>query len=92
MSESSSTKPPIRFGAEFGPARSPTTQGVGLSTFKAMVWMSNIGGLLLVVIALEMMVVQGRFGWGLTMLIAGVAIALFPSQFEIVGMEVDEDE
>ncbi len=81
---------PVRFGAEFGPARTPGTTGVSLSTFKSMVWISNIGGLLLVAIALEMMV-QGRLGWSLASLLTGIVIALFPSNYEIVGMEDGEE-
>jgi hypothetical protein len=76
-----------RFGGEFGPYRKEGTPGVTLSTFKALVWTSNIGGMLLVVIALEMLFVRQMFGWGLVCLILGVAIALFPSNYEIVGME-----
>ena len=78
---------PVRFGAEFGPYRSQQSTGVSLSTFKTLVWVSNIGGLLLVVFALEMMVVQQRFYLGLAAAIIGIAIALFPSNYEIVGME-----
>ena len=37
-----------RFGGEFGPIRGENTTGVSLSTFKTLVWISNIGGLLLV--------------------------------------------
>ena len=44
-----------RFGGEFGPYRKEGTPGVSLSTFKTLVWTSNIGGMLLVVIALEML-------------------------------------
>ena len=76
-----------RFGGEFGPFRKEGTPGVTLSTFKTLVWTSNIGGMLLVVIALEMLFVRQMFGWGLVCLILGVAIALFPSNYEIVGME-----
>ena len=47
-----------RFGGEFGPYRKPGTTGVPLSTFKTLVWTSNIGGLILVVLALEMLFVQ----------------------------------
>ena len=79
-----------RFGGEFGPFRKGKTTGVSLSTFKTLVWVSNIGGLLLVVLALEMLFVQQMFGWGLLALIGGVAIALFPSNYEIIGMN-DED-
>ena len=75
-----------RFGGEFGPFRKGDTTGVSLSTFKSVVWISNIGGLILVVLALEMLFVRQMFGWGLLALLGGVAIALFPSNYEIVGM------
>ena len=39
--------------------------------------------------ALELLFVQQEFMWGLISLIAGVLIALFPSNYEIVGMEED---
>tara|TARA_B100000900_G_scaffold414781_1_gene442477 strand:+ start:6844 stop:7113 length:270 start_codon:yes stop_codon:yes gene_type:complete len=78
-----------RFGGEFGPFRKGDTTGVSLSTFKTLVWISNIGGLILVVLALEMLFVKQMFGWGLLALIGGVAIALFPSNYEIVGMSDD---
>lgn len=82
-----------RFGGEFGPYRKPGTEGVTLSTFKTLVWTSNIGGLILVVLALELLFVQQQFTWGLLSLVAGVAVALFPSNYEIVGMnEEDENE
>jgi len=90
-SQSEREKDPVRFGAEFGPYRSQQSTGVSLSTFKTLVWVSNIGGLLLVVFALEMMVVQQRFYWGLAAAIAGIAIALFPSNYEILGMEPLDD-
>ena len=77
----------LRFGGEFGPHRSGTTKGVRLSTFKSMVWISNVGGLILCAISLELFVVQQAFGWGLFCLIAGIAIAIFPSNYEIIGME-----
>ena len=77
---------PIRFGAEFGPKRTDRTTGVSLSTFKNLVWISNVGGLVLVAIALEMMI-TGQFWLGLGCMIGGVAIALFPSNYEIVGMD-----
>ena len=80
-----------RFGGEFGPYRKPGTTGVPLSTFKTLVWTSNIGGLLLCVIALEMLFVRQMFFWGLMALLGGVAIALFPSNYEIIGMS-DESE
>ena len=80
-----------RFGGEFGPYRKPGTEGVTLSTFKTLVWTSNIGGLLLVVLALELLFVQQQFTWGFLSLVVGVAIALFPSNYEIVGMN-DEGE
>jgi hypothetical protein len=41
------------------------------------------------------MIVQQRFWWGLAAAIAGIAIALFPSNYEITGMETlegSEDE
>ena len=80
-----------RFGGEFGPARGPNTTGVSLSTFKMLVWVSNIGGLLLVVFALEFLFVEQRFGLGLGFLIAGVLVAMFPSNYEIRGMEKPSD-
>ena len=79
-----------RFGGEFGPNRGPNTTGVSLSTFKTLVWVSNIGGLLLVVFALEFLFVQQEFGMGLGFLIAGVIVALYPSNYEIRGMEEDD--
>ena len=82
----------LRFGGEFGPHRSGTTKGVSLSTFKSMVWISNVGGLILCAISLELFVVQQAFGWGLFCLIAGIVIAIFPSNYEIVGMEEDAEE
>jgi len=81
---------PLRFGGEFGPKRSINSKGVSLSTFKTLVWVSNIGGLLLVVISLELMFVQKQFAWGLACLVAGTLIALFPSNYEIKGMEEDD--
>ena len=42
-------------------------------------------------LALELLFVQQSFMWGFLALVAGVAIALFPSNYEIVGMS-DEDE
>lgn len=81
-----------RFGGEFGPYRKPGTTGVSLSNFKTLVWVSNIGGLLLVVLALELLFVQHNFTWGFLSLVVGVAIALFPSNYEIVGMSDDEAE
>lgn len=78
---------PIRFGAEFGPKRTSRTSGVSLSTFKTLVWVSNIGGLVLFVIGLELMIVKQSFMFGLACIIGGIVIALFPSNYEIVGME-----
>lgn len=75
-----------RFGGEFGPYRKPGTTGVPLSTFKTLVWTSNIGGLLLCVLALEMLFVRQMFFWGLMAMLGGVAVALFPSNYEIIGM------
>ena len=80
-----------RFGGEFGPYRKEGTTGVSLGTFKTLVWTSNIGGLVLCVIALELLFVQQEFMWGLISLIAGVLIALFPSNYEIVGMEAIQE-
>ena len=83
---------PVRFGAEFGPKRTGTSTGVSLSTFKTLVWVSNLGGLLLVVIGLELMIVQSNFFMALGCIIAGVIVAMFPSNYEIVGMEGIEVE
>ena len=80
-------KEPVRFGAEFGPNRSNRSSGVSLSTFKTLVWVSNLGGLVLFAIGLELMVVQQAFYLGLGCMVAGVIIALFPSNYEIVGMD-----
>ena len=81
-----------RFGGEFGPYRNPGTTGVSLSTFRTLVWTSNIGGLLLVALALELLVVKQNFMWGFLSLIGGVIVALFPSNYEIVGMAEDEED
>ena len=78
---------PVRFGAEFGPKRTKRSEGVSLSTFKTLVWVSNLGGLILFAIGLELMVVKQAFGLGLGCIVAGVVIALFPSIYEIVGMD-----
>ena len=78
---------PLRFGAEFGPKRTENSKGVSLSTFKTLVWASNLGGLLLVVIGLELMMVQSQFYMALGCIVGGVVIALFPSNYEIVGMD-----
>jgi hypothetical protein len=83
---------PVRFGAEFGPKRTGTSTGVSLSTFKTLVWVSNLGGLLLVVIGLESMIVQSEFFMALGCIVAGVIVAMFPSNYEIVGMEGIEVE
>jgi len=76
-----------RFGGEFGPERGINTQGVSLSTFKTLVWVSNIGGLLLVVLSLEFLFVEKKFALGLGFLVAGIIVALFPSNYEIKGMD-----
>ena len=47
---------PVRFGAEFGPKRSKRSTGVSLSTFKTLVWVSNVGGLILFAIGMELMI------------------------------------
>jgi len=78
-----------RFGGEFGPVRSGETKGVSLSTFKSLVWTSNLGGLLLVAISLELFT-KANWIWATVCLIAGIIIALFPSNYEIVGMEEHE--
>ena len=79
---------PVRFGAEFGPdSMSGTTKCVGLDTFKRLVRISNLGGLLLVAIALEMAIAYKMFWWALVTGIAGVIVALFPSNYEIMGMD-----
>ena len=78
-----------RFGGEFGPSRGPNTTGVSLDTFKTLVWVSNIGGLILVVLSLEFLFVKHDFALGLGFLVAGVIIALFPSNYEIRGMDDD---
>ena len=83
---------PIRFGAEFGPYRSSRSSGVSLSTFKTLVWTSNVGGLILMVIGLELLIVTHSYTWAIVCFIAGVAIALFPSNYEIVGMELEEPQ
>ena len=83
---------PVRFGAEFGPKRTGTSTGVSLSTFKTLVWVSNLGGLLLVVIGFELMIVQSEFFMTLGCIVAGVIVAMFPSNYEIVGMEGIEVE
>lgn len=78
-----------RFGGEFGPFRKDGTSGVSLGTFKTLVWVSNLGGLFLCALSLEMLFVRKMFGWGLLALMAAVGIALFPSNYEIVGMGDD---
>jgi len=82
---------PVRFGAEFGPKRTDNSTGVSLSTFKNLVWISNLGGLLLCAIGLELIVVQQQGYWGLGSIVAGVIVALFPSNYEIVGMEAIQE-
>ena len=83
---------PVRFGAEFGPKRTENSTGVSLSTFKNLVWISNLGGLLLCAIGLELIVVQQQGFWGLGAIVAGVIVALFPSNYEIVGMEAIQED
>jgi len=70
---------PIRFGAEFGPKRTDRTTGVSLSTFKNLVWISNVGGLVLVAIALEMMI-TGQFWLGLGCMIGRGCYRFIPLQ------------
>ena len=83
---------PVRFGAEFGPHRTKRASGVSLSTFKTLVWVSTLGGLILFAFGMELMI-RGSFWFGIACIVFGVAIALFPSNYEIVGMEelVGED-
>ena len=83
---------PVRFGAVFGPKRTENSTGVSLSTFKNLVWISNLGGLLLCAIGLELIVVQQQGYWGLGAIVAGVIVALFPSNYEIVGMEAIQED
>lgn len=88
-----SEEEPVRFGAEFGPQSiSGRTSGVSLSTFKSLVWTSNIGGLLLVVFGLELIIVSSMPGWGLFLIVLGTIVALFPSNFEIIGMQDPAEE
>jgi len=81
-------KEPIRFGAEFGPKRTENSKGVGLSTYKTLVWVSNLGGLILFAIGLELIMVLQQFYLGLAFIVGAVIIAVWPSNYEIVGMEV----
>ena len=81
---------PVRFGAEFGPKRTENSTGVSLGTFKNLVWISNLGGLLLVAIGLELIMVQQQFYLGVAAIVGGVAVALFPSNYEIVGREATQ--
>ena len=76
---------PVRFGAEFGPHRTKRASGVSLSTFKTLVWVSNLGGLFLFAIGMELMI-TGSFWFGISCIVIGVPIALFKSNYEIVGM------
>ena len=93
MSQDKANNDPIKFGAEFGPSSvSGTSQGVSLGTFKQLVWLSNVGGLILFVIGLELLLVQGMPVWGIGLLLAGTIVALFPSNFEIVGMSNPDAE
>ena len=85
-----SEEDPVRFGAEFGPKRTKSSSGVSLSTFKTLVWVSNVGGLVLFAIGIELMI-RNSFWFGLGCLVLGVFIALFPSNYEIVGMNERED-
>ena len=75
-----------------GPYRGENTTGVSLGTFKTLVWVSNLGGLTMVVIGLELLIALQMFGWGLFFCILGVAVALFPSNYEISGMDEDESQ
>ena len=66
--------------------RTKRASGVSLSTFKTLVWVSNLGGLILFAIGMELMI-RGSFWFGIACIVIGVAIALFPSNYEIIGME-----
>ena len=44
------------------------------------------------VIGLELLIVTHAYTWAMICFIAGVAIALFPSNYEIVGMEQEETQ
>lgn len=90
MSKKGKTASAARFGGEFGPYRGENTTGVSLGTFKTLVWVSNLGGLTLVVIGLELLIARQMFGWGLFFCILGVAVALFPSNYEISGMDEED--
>ena len=76
-----------RFGGEFGPKRGENTTGVSLSTFNFGLKHRRSA---FVVFALEFLFVQQEFAMGLGFLIAGVIVALFPSNYEIRGMEEEE--
>ena len=65
MSKKGKTASAARFGGEFGPYRGENTTGVSLGTFKTLVWVSNLGGLTLVVIGLELLIASQLFGWEL---------------------------
>ena len=42
--------------------------------------------------SLEFLFVEKRFGLGLAFLVAGVIVALFPSNYEIKGMDESSDD
>ena len=44
------------------------------------------------VIGLELLIVTHSYTWAMVCFVAGVAIALFPSNYEIVGMEEEETQ
>ena len=92
MSKKGNTASVARFGGKFGPYRGENTTGVSLGTFKTLVWVSNLDGcgLTLVVIGLELLIARQMFGWGLFFCILGVAVALFPSNSEISGMDEED--
>ena len=46
---------------------------------------------MLVAIAFELFFKEGNFWLGLFFMIAGMVVALFPSNYEIVGMGEDSD-
>ena len=84
-------KEPIRFGAEFGPYRSSRSSGVSLSTFKTLVWTSNVGGLILMVIGLELLIVTHAYTCD-DLFHRRCRNRTLPFELEIVGMEPEESQ
>ena len=42
-------------------------------------------------LSLELLIYYQNFTWGFISLLAGIIVALFPSNYEIVGMNEDEE-